>query len=85
MKLTEDVLRSMIADNLFTDEDIQQIIDDNKLRERIEKRIEIHQRIYNELKNKEMPDDKSSMFKACQIDMLNELQKLLEESKNHAV
>ena len=69
MKLTEDDLRSMIVDNLFTDEDIQQILENQKLRELIEKRIE-HEKydcsLYNDV-----------VYPYC----LDVLQELLEESK----
>lgn len=59
----------------------KQVNENQKLREQIEKRIEIHKETYDKLKNVLSPDDKGSMFKACQEDMLNELQKLLEDIK----
>jgi len=52
-----------------------------KLRELLEKRIEIHESTNKEINALGLTDGFQALFKACQSDMLNELQTLLKESK----
>ena len=54
---------------------------DRQIVEKLKERIQIHKQGNELLKGKLPPDEKSKMFMACQSDMLEELQKILEEKK----
>lgn len=94
MKLTEKNLELHLTGNGFStavgwevppNTDYEELLKEAKsllkLRERIEKRIKAHQEVFDKLKNVVSYDDKQEMFKACQEDILNELEKLLENKK----
>jgi len=60
---------------------IQSAVDHMQLVKRIEARIKIHKGIKDDLKEMKPTDGGQGIFKACQADMANELEELLEPKK----